>query len=311
MPIVAGTLGIQEMLNCLLNDRTARDIDKRLGRLLRDTRILDPPLQLEIVRDFLKLDRAYYSCSDDGALADTIHRLKVAGKQVLARPSLLLEVVKRLELKALWVPDRKRILIDSELPTAKQRWGEAHEIGHSILPWHETVLHGDKSRTLSLACQQQVEAEANYAAGRLLFLQDVFTERLRSSPLTFDWIRKLSREFGNTMTSTLWRAVESSDIPVLGLVSQHPLASLGESPIRYFLRSPLFVRQFSRVTASAVFGTLNSFCTRRRGPLGQGEVILTDDSGQRHAFFIEVFYNGHEALSLGVYKRQLATNCRP
>jgi Zn-dependent peptidase ImmA (M78 family) len=150
-----------------------------------------PPLRLELVRDILELDRAYYSSSDCGVLADTVHRLKLAGKQILLRPSILLDVVKKLELKALWVPDRKRILIDSELPKAKQRWGEAHEIGHSLLPWHEAVLHGDERRTLSLACQQQVEAEANFAAGRLLFLQEAFTERLLSSPLTFDWVKKL------------------------------------------------------------------------------------------------------------------------
>jgi Zn-dependent peptidase ImmA (M78 family) len=84
------------------------------------------------------------------------------------------------------VPDRKRILIDKDLPSAKQRWGEAHEIGHSILPWHDVVMPGDKKRTLSLACEQQVESEANFAAGRLLFLQEQFTGRLRSNPLIFD-----------------------------------------------------------------------------------------------------------------------------
>ena len=78
MPIPVGTLRIQEMHNCLLNDRAARDIDKRISKLLKDLGTSEPPLRLEIVRDFLKLDRAYYSCSDGGALADTIHRLKVA-----------------------------------------------------------------------------------------------------------------------------------------------------------------------------------------------------------------------------------------
>ena len=158
------------MQNHFLNDRTARDIDSRVAKLLKDLGDPEPPLPLEIVRDLLELDRATYSSSDGGVLADTIHRLKIAGKQVILRPSLLLDVVKRLELKALWVPDRNRILIDSELPTVKQRWGEAHEIGHSIIPWHEAVLHGDKTRTLSLACQHQVEGEANYAAGRFALL---------------------------------------------------------------------------------------------------------------------------------------------
>lgn len=293
------------MHNRLLNDRTARDIDRRVGKLLSDLGTPEPPLRLEVVRDLLSLDRAYYSCSDGSVLADTIHRLKIAGKQVALRPSLLFDVVKRLELKALWVPDRKRILIDSELPAVKQRWGEAHEIGHSILPWHETVLHGDKTRTLSLACQQQVEAEANYAAGRMLFLQDLFTERLLSSPLAFSNVRTLSRQFGNTMTSTLWRAVESVDTPVFGLVSQHPLGLSDDAPVRYFLRSPAFIQRFGGVTAAEVFNCLSSFCTGRRGPIGTDEVVFVDVVGERHVFLVEVFYNGHEALTLGVCARRV------
>jgi hypothetical protein len=293
------------MHNCLLAVRTARDIDRRVSKLLADLDCPEPPLRLEVARDLLKLDRAYYSRSDRTVLADTIHRLKIAGRQIALRPSLLLDVVTRLDLKALWVPDRKRILIDSDLPAVKQRWGEAHEICHSILPWHGTVLHGDKARTLSLACQQQVEAEANYGAGRLLFLQDLLTERVRSSPLTFGHVRKLSKEFGNSITSTLWRAIESVDASVFGLVSQHPLEVPSDTPVRYFLRSSLFIREFEGITATAVFGCLGSFCTRRRGPIGAGEVIFVDTKGERHAFSVEVFFNGHEALTLGVHARNI------
>jgi hypothetical protein len=140
-----------------LDERTARDIDSKVRKVLRDLGNPKPPLRLEYVRDVLELDRAYYSSTDDGVLHETVHRLKMAGKQVIRRPRLLLEVVKKLELKALWVPDRNRILIDAELPSAKQRWGEAHEIGHSLLPWHEggfcrgqTRDSGFKSKAFSI-----------------------------------------------------------------------------------------------------------------------------------------------------------------
>ena len=169
------------MKNSYLDSKTSNDIDKRITKILNDLDNPEPPLRLEIVRELLRLDFAFYSSSNTGAINETIHRLKVAGKQVIDRPALLIDAIRKWDLKALWVPDRKRILIDSELPSAKQRWGEAHEIGHSILPWHEAVMHGDWKRTLSLACEQQVESEANYAAGRLLFLQDVFRGRLNDS----------------------------------------------------------------------------------------------------------------------------------
>lgn len=291
------------MQNTYLNERTARDIDKQVSKILKDLDNPEPPLRLEVVRELLRLDLSFYSSNDSGALAETVHRLMVAGKQIIGRPGLLVDAVRKWELKALWVPDRKRILIDSELPTAKQRWGEAHEIGHSILPWHAVAMHGDRKRTLSLACEQQVESEANFAAGRLLFLQDLFIDDVRSSPLDFAAIKKLSARFGNTMTTTLWRAVESSEDPVFGLVSQHPKQPLGEDPLRYFVRSPLFCERFSNVGAMQVFTSLQTFCFGNRGPIGQAEVPFSDLAGAQHLFYVEAFFNQHEVLTLGVYRR--------
>ena len=291
------------MQNIYLDERTARDIDKRVAKILRDLDDPEPPLQLDLVRELLRLDRQYYSVADTGAISETVHRLMVAGKQIIARPALLIEAVRKWELKALWVPDRRRILIDSELPSPKQRWGEAHEIGHSILPWHETVMHGDKKHTLSLACESQVENEANFAAGRLLFLQEVFTERLRSSALTFAHVQALGSVFKNTMTTTLWRSVEASEGAAFGLVSQHPRDGLTEQPVRYFVRSRIFESQFGNVQAMQLFHELKSICYGRRGPIGQGDILIRDDDGTCHIFYVESFNNSHEVLTLGVYRR--------
>ena len=290
------------MQNCYLDERTARDIDKRITKILNDLDNPEPPLRLEQVRELLKLDFGFYSSSDTGAIAETIHRLKVAGKQVISRPSLLIDAIKKWELKALWIPDRKRILLDSEQPTAKQRWGEAHEIGHSVLPWHDAVMHGDMKRTLSLACEEQVESEANFAAGRLLFLQDAFLEHVRSSPLTFESVKALSKVFGNTITSTLWRAVESCDGAAFGMVSQHPKYELAAEPLRYFVRSKKFCDLFPGVSAMQVFRALQTFCFGNRGPIGNSEVHFVDLRGEKHVFFVEVFFNGYEALALGSYQ---------
>lgn len=290
------------MQNKFLDERTARDIDTRVAKILKDLDNPEPPLRLEEVRELLRLDRAYYSASDTGIISETIHRLTVAGKQVIERPGLLLDAIRKWELKALWVPDRRRILIDSELPSSKQRWGEAHEIGHSILPWHDAVMHGDRKLTMSLTCELEVESEANYAAGRLIFLQDGFVEHWRSKSLCFDHVKTLSKTFGNTMTSTLWRGVEASEGAVFGLVSQHPKDALGETPLRYFVRSRDFCERFPNVFAMAVFQQLKSFCYGRRGPIGNGEVTLIDANGEQHVFFVEAFSNSHEVLSLGVYR---------
>ena len=38
-------------------------------------------------------------------------------------------------------------------------------------------------------------------------------------------------------------------------------------------------------------------------PLGQAELALTDDNGERHRFYFETFFNQYDALTLGRYLR--------
>ena len=162
----------------ILKPGTEDAIDKRIDRILRDLDYPEPPLRLEDVRELLRLDLKHYSSTNVSWLEERIHEFRVAGKQILARPTLMLDVVSKLKIKGLLLPDRKRILIDEDLPAPKQRWTEAHEVTHDVLPWHEGVAIGDKVRTLSIACHRQVETEANYGAGRLLFLGDKFVQQL-------------------------------------------------------------------------------------------------------------------------------------
>jgi hypothetical protein len=139
----------------------AEDIRKIVARLLRDLGDPEPPLKLPQVRALLNLDIGYYSTANTTLLQDVASRMKVAGKQVLERPMLLVEAVTKAKLSALWVPDTKRILIDETVPKPKHRWIEGHEVGHSVIPWHREFLFGDNEYTLDPACHAIVEAEAN------------------------------------------------------------------------------------------------------------------------------------------------------
>ena len=291
------------MLNHYLPEGDAREIDALVEKVLKDLGEPTPPLSLDHVRELLRLDLKYYSSTDTGIITETAHRMRLAGKQLYARPALLIDAIKKWDLKALWVPDGRRILIDSDEPTPKHRWNQAHEVGHSMIPWHESFMHGDQRITLSVGCHEELESQANYAAARLLFLRDGFRERLLSGEVTFDRVRNLAGEFKNTMTTTLWRAVEAMDAPAVGMVSCHPKEKAKASePVRYFLRSKLFEQQFGTVTADAVLGKLSQICTGWRGPIGASEVVISDDAGNEHLFFLETFHNHHDALTLGIYR---------
>jgi Zn-dependent peptidase ImmA (M78 family) len=300
------------MKNTFVSERTAGDIDAQVGKVLRGLGDPTPPIDLTQVRDLLKLDRAYYSSSDDGLLRETVHRMKVAGLQVLKRPMILLDAVRTLSLKALYLPDQKRILLDQSLPKIKHRWNEAHEIGHDIIPWHAGMMLGDNDQTLSQACQAHMENEANYAAGRLLFVGERFIEEAHALSPTLANIRRLGTAFDNTITSTLWRFVESAgdETPMVGVVSGHPHpAKRGQDfdpnePCRYCIQSPSFSARFGTISEHTLFRTIASYSQARRGgPLGEREVVLADINGDRHVFHFSTFFNGHEALTLGVWMR--------
>ena len=209
--------------NRFLDEKTARDIDAQVGKILRGLGNPVGPINLAEVRELLKLDRQFYSSKDESVLREVVSKVKIAGKQVLARPSLILDVVRKFDLKALWVPDRKRIMLDSTQPEAKWRWNETHEIIHSVVPWHEGAMMGDDAYSLTPACHEQTESEANYGAGRLLFLQDLFNEFVRGSQPSIELVQDAKTQFGNTLTTSFWRLVENLEIrpetPVSGRIN--------------------------------------------------------------------------------------------
>lgn len=294
------------MRNRFLLDRTTVEIDKQVAKVLRGLGNPKPPLSLEDVRDLLDLDRQYYSSTDDGALREFVHNLRVAGRQIALRPTLLLDAIKAFDLKALFLPDRKRILLDSAQPEIKQRWSEAHEIAHSIVPWHEELTLGDTKASLSPSCYEQLEAEANYGAGRLLFLRELFDSMARETEPSIRTIRQLRDIFGNSMTNTLWRYVERSERVLFGVVCPNPHSPPAtfdcNDPLRYFIRSKSLANMFPEVSEPILFQSIKAYCSKKRGgPLGSGEVFLADVHGISHSFKCETFSNTYEALTIGVY----------
>ena len=302
--------------NRILSEKTTRDIDERVKRVLRGLGDPEPPLRLEDVRDLLNLDREFYTADDPGPMREVISRIHVAQVQVYKRPTLLIDAVRKLSLKALYIPDRKRILLDASLPKLKHRWNESHEIGHSIIPWHHDIMHGDNSLTLNPDCHEQVEAEANYAAGRLLFLRKRFTDQARSLDPSIETLRTLKKEFGNTLSTTLYRLVESvgDERPLVGLISGHPHVLRrtdnfdSSNPCRHFIRSPEFRRCFGKISEIQLFSAVAGYCgAQGGGPIGENELLLPDDNGERHSFYFETFFNRYDALTLGKYLRPAPT----
>jgi hypothetical protein len=296
------------MKNGPIDGLAAKDIQLQVDKVLRGLGNPEPPVNLLEVRELLKLDLQYYSSVNDGALREMISKMRIGAKQLLMRPSLILDVVQKAQLRALWLPDRRRILVDETIHELKKRHAEAHEIVHSITPHHELFLLGDDRETLCASFHEELEGEANYGASQLLFMQGRFSALARDLPRRFDSVERLSKVFGNTLTMTLWRFVEDTppDQASFGMITCHPWYVpdnfAAAAPCRYFIESAGFRSQFGSVSEVDAFQAIKSYATRARGgPLGEGEVVFNSRTGERHRFRMETFSNRYEALTLGTH----------
>jgi len=289
-----------------------RDIRDQIDRILQDLGSPDPPLKLEDVRSLLSLDIQYYTSSDPGLVSELIHRFRLlVGKTIPDLGRHLQVALSKSKLCAFWIPAPARIMLDSDVPKPKHRWIEAHEVIHSIVPWHKKFLLGDNAQTLDPTCHAVLEAEANYGAGRLLFFNDRFGVEARDVDLSFKSIQLLKRRYGNSMVSTFWRIVEdrNPDEPVFGLISVHPHypeigSHGGPKPWRYFIRSVAFARQFSKISPGAVFEIIKTHASHRRaGPIFAAEDVITDDLGAERVIELESFSTTHAVLTLGYATR--------
>jgi Zn-dependent peptidase ImmA (M78 family) len=287
-----------------LDEFSVADIDAQVLKILRDLGNPEPPLHLEHVRELLKLDRDYYSVTDDGLLNRWVHSLKLAGKQIAKRPGFLKDFIKNFRLDALVLFDEKRILISNELPEPKRRWAEAHEIGHLITPWHDSISLGDDKYTLHANCREIMEAEANYGASRLLFLRDKFKSHALSSEPTLSFVKNLKKLYGNTITTTLYSFIETLDVPAFGLITGHPKKQDTDfdpmNPCRHFITSSAFEAQFGHITDVHLYAILQGYCTYGKYDLGRTETILSNTRKEPHVFSMETIFNKYDALTLGV-----------
>lgn len=98
------------------------------------------------------------------------------------------------------------------------------------------------------------------------------------------------------------------DCPIIGLVGQHPRDfDNGQPNFRHVVPSVAFDQGFNIPSIEAFADAVRSYCWGKRGPLGHGEVIIVAKDGKRHAFQFETFYNGYDALTLGVHAKEVPT----
>lgn len=286
-----------------MNEATRKEIRRVAEETLRDAGLTEPPLSIEVLLEHLRLYRDYYDLANPGFLDRAKHKLQIYGRK-------LVDILNKVRLRAVLLFDESRICIDESLPKIKHPWASCHEAGHRVLVWHNPFFCADTAETLDPAWHEELEQEANYAAGRLLFLGDRFTADARDTEPTVAGVKCLAKRYRASLTTTLRRYVEQGpDIAMVMLVSTPPWSLQPDDQPdrwRHFVPSPRFAVMFPAVTADMLRQLVDAEVEYHRGgTVADFAFGLVDSRGERHEFRGWSFNNQYYLLTLIVEERRI------
>lgn len=282
--------------------RTARDIDKKVEKILKDMGIKEPPLNVKDVLDHLKIYKNYYDLDDPSLIKEFKHKIQIGGKKAK-------DLLGKINLRGLCFLEENRILLDTNTPQTKEKWVTAHEIIHQITPTHYQIL-GDTAETLDPDYHEMIEAEANYGASTLIFMKDHFIKEALDYSPSIQSIEMLKKRYQNSITSTFRRYIENYKVkPIAGVVStpvwQEPYKTSVER-CRYYIKSPEYASKFSNISLEELMSIIDDEMPQRiGGPLGKINKSLLDIYGNLHEFGFESFFNRYDILTLIVKDKEV------
>jgi hypothetical protein len=279
------------------------DINALCDELLLATRNISPPLHANRMLERLEVSHRELDLSNPDLLAD------LAARASQPAPSIV-NILGRLRIEALWLPDIQTILTDTNLPSVKKRWALLHDMAHRVIPWHREYFLGDTASTLDPMCSATLEAEANYGASVLLFGGSHFSYKVRQLKPSWESLKNISKYYGSSLTAALLRFVSAGpDIPMLGMVTQPwwNRASPTETRVlKHTAFSPRWMSLVGPVDLAPIERQVRaSLKRRRRGPLGSLEMTIEGNDGHAHVVHVESFFTSYNVLSMVTHTRLL------
>jgi hypothetical protein len=196
------------------------------------------------------------------------------------------------------------VFVDTSQPESRSRLTEAHEIGHRIIPWHETAFRLDADAQLLGATRDQLECEAYLAGGRLVFQGHRFIQKALDYKTTIATPLALSAEYHASRHATLRYYVENHPDPVALLIAGRYFLSGEDLPIWRSVESPSFSGRFGALSKLAgdrlhiadgqgqPVGDI-AYSAMTRGAVAIKNLSVRDLAGEFQPFVAEAFFNQH------------------
>ncbi len=207
-------------------------------------------------------------------------------------------------------------LVDLNQPEPRARLTKAHEIGHQVIPWHQTAFQLDDEERLLGQTHDQLEREAYLAGGNLIFQGGHFWRRALDYQVSMGTPVALAGEYGASLHATIRYYVLHHPDPVAVLVAGRYLKSNGSVPVWESVDSPSFLARFGML-AGRMAGqmmitggdgqVLGDIATKAMSgaEIAAKDVIIPDINGERCLFAAEAFYN-HRNLFVMVTEKKAA-----
>jgi hypothetical protein len=113
----------------------------------------------------------------------------------------------------------KVIYTHRNLGAGQRRFVTLHELGHYVLPWHNSLLQYCSESDLSPAARQTWEREANLFAGACLFQGNRFTEEAARTPFGWPAVRRLAARYEASLEAAARQYTLSREGPCMLLIA--------------------------------------------------------------------------------------------
>ena len=177
------------------------DLEAQARRLLRDAGVLGIlPTPLDVLAETAGI-KCYKNLPDTDGFLKT---LTAAGQRTFIEAIQKVRGIADLREKVVYIPAGQA--------KPKERFAQAHEISHQIIPWHD-VGHSliDTEITLSPEIKEEFEREANFCGADLLFQGDRFQKLARDYTASIDSVLHLADMHETSYQSTMWKFAQVQD----------------------------------------------------------------------------------------------------
>ncbi len=195
------------------------------------------------------------------------------------------------------------VFIDRSQDEVRQRFTEAHEAAHLMLPWHRPGFRLDHEGSLRDDTRERLEAEANLGAAHLLFQGDRFHARAAAHQVGMATALALGPGYGGSAHAALHYYVEHHPSAAVALLiaGRYPLADQ-TLPVWRSVGSPGFRERFGDLQhllpggslalagERAIFGEVIERAWTATSPPRQ-DVYVPDRGGQVRPFVAEGWFN--------------------